>query len=106
MTQETQSIVNSLKKIIQLSEQMILSAEGANWDAVIQQEQSRRQLIESLDFGLIDDEVFEDLSTLFDRLLILNQSLAELGNTELTRCANELIQLGKSKKASNAYKEG
>jgi hypothetical protein len=93
-----------VETIFSLTKQMgELTGEKA-WPQISELEQQRRHCLQSL-LEAVRDEEREAIADVIRRLMEADRLIMEVGNEEKLRLMEEILHLGKGRRASKAYSE-
>jgi hypothetical protein len=95
--------LEALQQIISLSHAMLEQAQSASWDELPRLEASRRELIEAFFLMPVQVELTRIVSEGVKSILLIDQTIMELGRTEKLELEQVLLQIEHGKKAVKAY---
>jgi hypothetical protein len=95
--------ITAVKNSLELTEEMLESAQNDQWDVVADKGKAREDLLQDLVSKDVERDQAEEARSIIEDILDLNQKIALLGQETLTKYQIEMKQINQGKKMANAY---
>lgn len=101
---ENPAAIDPLRRAAELSDRLVVAADGGDWDTAVRLEAERRPLIDAA-FGEGAPADADQAAALIQRILAADQRVAELASQARDEAAAELAALQKGRRMNKAYRD-